>query len=77
MAEPGADARRRAAVADQPGARGLGDPFARQAGEFPRQPDRGLRPAMEAPARRHRRRLLGTARFRAARIEIPAGRGHQ
>src|SRR6266849_776206 len=48
MAERGADARRGAAVADQPGARGLGNPVARQAGELSRQPDRGLRPALEA-----------------------------
>ena len=32
-----------------------------QARELPRQPDRGLRPALEAPARRHRRRPLGAA----------------
>ncbi len=33
-----------------------------QAQELPRQPDRGLRPALEAPARRHGRRPLGPLR---------------
>ena len=36
-----------------------------QAREFPRQRDRGLRPAVEARAGRHRRRPLGPARRRA------------
>ena len=39
---------------------------ARQAREFPRQRDRGVRPAVEARARRHRRRPLGPVRRRHA-----------
>ena len=34
---------------------------------YPRQPDRGLRPALEAPARRHGRRPLGAFRRLSAR----------
>ena len=48
-----------------------------QAGKFSGQPDRGLRPAVEAPARGHRRRLLGPVRFGAAGAEISARRAHQ
>ena len=44
-----------------------------QAREFPRQRDRGLRPAVEAPARRHGRRPLGLVRRRDAAAEIRAG----
>ena len=49
----------------------------RQAGKFPRQPDRGLRPALEASARGHGRRILGPDRFGAAGAEISAGPAHQ
>ena len=42
LAEPGTDARGRAAVAHQPGPRGLGNPADGQDREFPGQPDRGL-----------------------------------
>jgi hypothetical protein len=42
-----------------------------QAGEFSRQPDRSLRPAVEAPARGHRRRLLGPDRFASAAVKYP------
>ena len=46
-----------------------------QARELPRQPDRGLRPALEAPARRHRRRPLGPVRRLSAPAQIRLGRG--
>ena len=64
LAERRAHARGRAAVAGQPGARDPGRAGARQARQFPRQRDRGVRPAVEARARRHRRRPLGPARRR-------------
>ena len=47
------------AVAGQRGARAARGGGARQARELSRQPDRGLRPALEAQAGRHRRRLSG------------------
>ena len=47
---------------------------ARQARRLPRQSDRGLRPAVEAPSRRHRRRPLGLVRGRHAPAEIHLGR---
>ena len=62
LAERRAHARGRAAVARQPGARRPGGAGAGQARELPRQRDRGLRPALEAPARRHGRRPLGPVR---------------
>ena len=43
--------------------------------KFPRQCDRGLRRAVEARARRHRRRPLGPARRCDARAEVRMGAG--
>ncbi len=74
LAEPGPDARRRSAVAGQPGALLERRGFARQGRELEGEPDRGLRSAVEAPARRHRGRLLGSLRRRAACAEIPIWR---
>ena len=73
LAERGPHARGRAAVAGKPGpydAGGVGDSQAR---ELPRQPDRGLRPALEAPARRHCRRPLGAVRRLPAQGQIHLG----
>ena len=47
---------------------------ARQAGGFPRQPDRGVRSAVEALSGRHGRRTLGHVRRRVAAAEIRLGR---
>ena len=47
---------------------------ARQARALPRQRDRGVRPAVEARAGRHRRRPLGSVRRRDAPAEIRLGR---
>ncbi len=74
MAERRAHARGRLAVARQPGARHPRRARARQARELPRQPDRGLRPALEAPARRHGRRPLGALRRLSARGQVRLGR---
>ncbi len=75
MAKRRAHARGRAAVAGQSGARDPGRAGARQAGTLPRQRDRSFRSAVEARARGHRRWLLGPARRKNARLQIPLGRG--
>ena len=62
LAERRPDARGRVAVAGQPGADHSGGAGAGQAQELPGQSDRGLRPALEAPTRRHGRRPLGPLR---------------
>ena len=61
------------AVAGQPGARAARGAGARQARELPRQSDRGLRSALEAQARRHRRRPLGP--LRCLRAQAPNSPG--
>lgn len=47
---------------------------ARQARRTAGQPDRGVRPALEAWARRHGRRVLGAARYLSSRREVFMGR---
>ena len=73
LAERRPHARGRLAVARQPGAgaaRGFGAGAARR---LPGQRDRGLRSALEAPARRHRRRPLGAVRCIPAPRQIHLG----
>ena len=74
LAERGPHARGRVAVADQRGARAARGGGAGQARELPGQRDRGLRPALEAPARRHRRRALGPVRRLRAQGQVRLGR---
>ena len=62
LAERRAHARGRAALAGEPGARHARGARPRQARALPCQRDRGVRPALEAPARRHGRRPLGPLR---------------
>ena len=59
LAERGADARRRAALARQPGARVKRRRGGGQAGRLEGQSDRGIRPAVEAAAGRERSAAIG------------------
>ena len=67
----------RVAVARQPGPRGVRNPGPGEKRRISRQPDRSLRPALEAPARGHCRRLLGADRRGSARAEISGRYRHQ